>query len=377
MLNKMLKAVTAWLLALMLLCPVVQAERDAAWFDAVLHADGSLMYLLDDAQLSQIANLSSEEVHAIVEALFRAVAGVTEREEVQRWKNATAAEKETISAQNAAYRQQTLPLLMAVCQPGLPEEKAELSAPAEENVVSEEILYPSEAMAALAQNAQGQAFLAMLAPYGGTDDIRCVALAQAVFQRWLAEIDHDQLEKTNSHYVCWIYGPDSPIDYPIVQGSNNSYYLDHLFNRTSNPAGTLFMDYRGVSSLKDANTIVYGHHMRDGSMFHSLTEFDTEGYYDAHPFMLVVSKDTIWVVELFAGYVTDVRDVCYDLAISDEAEMIRVVTHAVEKSYFNAHVAVDCAADRLLTLSTCAYNFDNARCVVLGRLLPAWQRDAK
>lgn len=371
MLNRMLKKAAAWLLLLVLPCAgaLAEAPRDGSWFDAVLYADGSLMYLLEEASLAKIANLSSDEVHAIVEGMFRAVAGVTEKEEVRRWKNADPTKKTAISQNNAAYRQQTLAWLMAVCAPGLPVAK---TLPEEGEIT--EVQVPAEAIEALKQNALGQAYLEMLLPLGGTEDVRCLAAAQAVFQRWLAEIDHGKLEDTNGHYVCWIYAPDSPIDYPIVQCGNNSYYLDHLFNRTANPAGTLFMDYRSLASLRDPNTIIYGHHMRDGSMFHSLTQYDTEGYFDAHPYMLIMAPDAIWVVEVFAGYVTDSHDVCYDIAISDEADMQRVISHAAGKSYFKSHVDMDASADRVVTLSTCAYNFDNARCVVLGRLTQAWQK---
>ena len=171
----------------------------------------------------------------------------------------------------------------------------------------------------------------------------------------------------------WLYAPDTPIDYPVVKCRSNSYYLDRMFNRKQNPAGTLFIDMRNLPDFDDPNTLIYGHHMRDGSMFHSLTDYDAPGFYDAHPFMLAVSETEIYLIEVFAGYVTTSKDHCYDIAISDEQDMRAFVEEAQRKSDFASHVEIDCGADRLVTLSTCAYNFENARYVVIGRLATMWE----
>ena len=381
------------------------AEQGAAWYYPMLYVDGSLMHLLDDSQLEVIARLPSEEIHEIVEGMFLAAAGVEEWEEMQLWKGfRTQAEKDARSEENAAYRAETLPWLMAAYAPGnrpTPAPEAEAAAPTEAIRPTATPIpaptvtpaptatpapdatptpeptpawQPEDGMAAYAENEYGQAYLAMLAPLGGTDAESCIAVTQAVVQRWLAEIEHPRLEEINSHYEGWMYAPDTPIDYPLVQCGNNSYYLDHLFNRTSNPAGTLFMDYRNLPDFRDPNTLIYGHHMRDGSMFHSLTQYDTDGYFEAHPFMVFVDEDEIYVAEVFAGYLTDGSDHCYDIAISAEEDMRRFVTTAEKKSDFDSHVEIDCRKDHLVTLSTCAYNFDNARYVVICRLNQAWDR---
>ena len=81
------------------------------------------------------------------------------------------------------------------------------------------------------------------------------------------------------------------------------------------------------------------------------------------------------MVEVFAGYVTDSRDHCYTIALSDWKDMRNFTRAALKKSYFDAHVVFDWLRDHMVTLSTCAYNFDNARCVVIGRLDLAWERN--
>lgn len=302
--------------------------------------------------------LSSEEVHALVESLFLAAAGVKEWGELTLWKSLTAAEQEARGTENAAYRALTREWLLAA----LSAEDASADESAEPAITT------ADCYAALADNAFGAAYLAELVPLGGTDADSTLAVTRAVLRRWLDEIDPEKLRDINADYQCWIYAPDTPIDYPVVQCANNSYYLSRMFNRKSNPAGTLFMDYRNLPDFADPNTLIYGHHMRDGSMFESLTDYDAPGYFEAHPFMLIIREDAIDLVEVFAAYVTDSKDPCYDIALSDEADMCNFITHALDKSDFEANLDVDPAADRLVTLSTCAYVFDNARYVVIGRL---------
>ena len=331
---------------------------------------GSLLHLLTEEQLTMLAALPSEAVHAMVEALFTAAAGVTEREELALWKNLkTQSAREERSTANAAYRAKTLPWLMQAFAPG------NRLSDGVESSVPERAVFPAlaDSMETLRGNPQGQAYLALAASYGAADAEGCMAVTQAVVQRWLAEIDHEQLAGINGDYQFWLYGAGTPIDYPVVQCGNNSYYMDRMFNRKANKAGTLFVDYRNLPDFADPNTLIYGHHMRDSSMFHSLTDYESRGFYEAHPWMLAVRADEILLIEIFAGYVTDGRDHCYDIALSDETDMREFVAAVKEKSNFDAHVEIDCARDHLVTLSTCAYNFENARYVVIGRLVTMWE----
>ena len=406
-----------WLICLLALLLTLSAAaeeaplRDERWFYPMLYVPQSRMHLLTDAQLKTIAQLPSEEIHALVEEMFLAATGVEEKAEIALWKTLRKQdEKDARSMENAAYRVQTLPWLIEAYAPGNRPEYLEDAAPmtvrptatpvpapnatpvptpvptatpAPEHTpeptttVEPEIVYTVEdSYAAFGENPFGQAYLTRLEALGGTDLDSAIGVMQAVIQRWLAEIDHGDLEAINSDYQLWLYAPATPIDYPVAQCRNNSYYLDHLLNRKSNRAGTLFIDYRNLPDLKDPNTLIYGHHMRDSSMFHSLTDFETPGFFQAHPFMVAVLEKEIYVIEIFSGYVTDSRDHCYDLAISDEADMVAFVEKSERKSNFDAYVDIDCRKDRLVTLSTCAYNFENARYVAIGRLDLAWKKDS-
>ena len=382
-----MKRLTAMLLALLL--PAAALAGEGAWFYPALTLPHSEMQLLTDDQLDGIAALPSKEIHALVEAMFLAAAGVEEHAELKLWKTfRTEAEKEARSAENAAYRARTLPWLKAAFAPGNPAAEAEpaairpaptpepTAAPLTQATAAEDqatMWTAEDGVAAFRDNVYGQQYLAQLETLGGTDARRCLAVTQAVVWRWLAELEHDRLAEANPHYQLWLYAPGMPIDYPVVQCSDNSYYLDRLFNRKKNPAGTLFIDCRNLPELQDPNTLIYGHHMRDGSMFHSLTDYESRGFYEAHPWMVAVRADEILLIEVFAGYVTDGRDHCYDIDLFDEDDMGEFVAAAREKSNFDAHVEIDCARDHLVTLSTCAYNFENARYVVIGRLVTMWE----
>lgn len=89
----------------------------------------------------------------------------------------------------------------------------------------------------------------------------------------------------------------------MAQGEDNSYYLKHLYDGTANKVGCLFIDYENAEDFSDNNTIIYGHNMRDGSMFSTLVEYKAQAYYDEHPEMYLVTPEGGYVVEVFSAFV--------------------------------------------------------------------------
>lgn len=226
-----------------------------------------------------------------------------------------------------------------------------------------------DSFAAFAETQAGQEYLARLESMGGTDMDSCMAVTRSLCEAWMAEVDHAMLSEMNGDYRCWLYAPGTQIDYPIVQCGDNSHYLKRLLNGERNSAGTLFIDYRNLPDFQDPNTLIYGHHMRNDSMFGTLTDYAKQAYYEEHPVMLVMAEKEIFLLEIFAGYTTSDRDHCYDIAISDEEDMAAFIDEAVRKSDFVSGVQVR-TTDRLVTLSTCAYTFEAARYVLIGRIVP-------
>ena len=97
-----------------------------------------------------------------------------------------------------------------------------------------------------------------------------------------ATVDFQALKKINSDIIAWIRIPDTKIDYPIVQGKNNAYYLKHMFQKTEHAAGSIFLDVDNEADFSNRKSILYGHNMKDGSMFQGLHRFQEESYLKEH-----------------------------------------------------------------------------------------------
>lgn len=167
--------------------------------------------------------------------------------------------------------------------------------------------------------------------------------------------------------IGWLYCEDTPINYPVAQGYDNNQYLRHLLNGTYNTAGTLFADYRNGEIGVDHNFVIFGHNMNNETMFGSIVKYKNQEYYDAHPSLYYFMADHIYRIELIAGYVTAVQSDAYTINFETEEEFRSYVNGAIKKSTFKSNVEYE-AGNRIVTLSTCSYEFSNARYVVIGVL---------
>ncbi|MCR5608806.1 MAG: class B sortase [Lachnospiraceae bacterium] len=183
------------------------------------------------------------------------------------------------------------------------------------------------------------------------------------------EVNFDKLKDVNEDIIGWIYSYDTAINYPIVQGEDNDYYLKHLFNKKSNKAGSIFMDAINNRDFTDDNTMIYGHHMNNGSMFASLSNYKSQSYYEAHPYIYIVTPDKDYRIEVFSGYVTDFDSEAYTVTFADDESKEDFIKKVKKKSSFKSKVEVS-AEDYLITLSTCDYTYKNARYAVHGKLVP-------
>lgn len=321
--------------------------------------------------------LPAEEAAAFVAQMFRAAAGVTFEGEWDYREGMTLEQRLARNGECADYRAQTMPWLLYALTP-YPDPEATPApsptpSPAPAPDAEPEIVYTTtDSWAAFLTTEPGTEFLERLAALGGADEESALEISRRVTQEWMAQVDHAMLRGMNPDYLLWIYAPGTQIDYPVVQDEGNDYYLDHLFNGDRNAGGTLFADYRNLPDFLDPNTVLYGHHMRNDSMFGTLTDYEDQEYYEANPYLLVFSEKEIALLEVFAGYTTDSSDHCYTLAISGEEAMNYFVRKAEEKSDFNTEAAIT-PDDRLVTLSTCAYDFENARYVVLTKMTSVWK----
>lgn len=180
-------------------------------------------------------------------------------------------------------------------------------------------------------------------------------------------VDFEALAVINPDIVGWLYCEGTPLNYPIVQGEDNDYYLDHLFDGTVHASGCPFLDYRVPDDFTGAHSIVYGHHMKDGSLFASLCNYEEQDYYNEHPRLLLITPERVFAVELFAGYATSVEANAWTLTFDGEDARNAWIEEALAVSAFVSDVR-PAASESILTLSTCSYVFDDARFVVHGVL---------
>ena len=339
----------------------------------------------EEASADKIESMTREDIGAFVEALFTAAAGTVEEKETAARNDLSKEGREARNEENALYRAKTLPWLIEVFRPEkedteepTPSAVPETTPPPEEKSspepAEEPVYTAADSYEAFSLREEGQAYLALLAGLGAMDQESCLQASRQVCARWMAQVDHDRLLEMNRDYICWLYAPDTQVDYPVVQGADNQKYLKVLFNGKANSSGTLFMDYRNLPDFQDPNTLIFGHHMRNGSMFGDLTHYEKQSYFEAHPFLLVLARKKILLLQVFAGYTTSADDPCYDIAISDEKEMAYFISQAGWKSDFRSGVKMK-NTDRLVTLSTCAYAFQNARYILMGKIVPVWQAE--
>ncbi len=182
------------------------------------------------------------------------------------------------------------------------------------------------------------------------------------------KVDFGSLQKTNPDIVGWLYCEGTVINYPVVQGKDNSYYLKHLYNGTKNASGTLFIDYRNGKGFSDENTVVYGHHMKNGSMFASLVNYRSQSYYDKHPVLYFLTPSNNYRIELFSGYICGSTSSAFERQIKPETNFTSHLVSATKKSDFKSSISVT-SVDRIVTLSTCTYEYENARYVVHGKIV--------
>ena len=177
------------------------------------------------------------------------------------------------------------------------------------------------------------------------------------------KVDFERLTSKYPDVVGYIYGAYTGINYPIVQSSSNDYYIDHDLDGNVNNNGSIFMEYLNSSDFSDHNTLVYGHNMKSGLMFAHLTNYKNQSYYNAHPYFYIYTPTQDYKLNLYAGFVCEHDDEVYALSLSQSQ-----LAGLAERSTFKSNIGVP--TGNIMTLSTCSYEFDDARYVVVGELVP-------
>ena len=190
---------------------------------------------------------------------------------------------------------------------------------------------------------------------------------QVIYYGESPQVDFAALRSKNSDVIGWIYGPGTVINYPVVKGTDNEFYLTHMFDGRENKCGSIFMDSLNEADFSNANSILHGHHMKNGTMFASLMKYESQSYYDSHPVFWLTTPEKSYRVEIFSGFVTSVDSEVWQLSFATEEEHQKWLDKMVADSAFESEIKPS-VNDHILTLSTCSYEYDDARFVVLGIL---------
>lgn len=181
-------------------------------------------------------------------------------------------------------------------------------------------------------------------------------------------IDFDELRAINPDVVGWIYSEDTPINYPVLQGETNEEYIHHTIEKQYNSSGSIFMDSFNDPALTDYNTVLYGHHMKNGSMFASIRKYSKQEYADEHPVIWYLTPERNYRLTVFAGFVDSPDSEIYRLFL-DRIELELYLDKARKRNNFvqseEAAMLGDSDIAHIMVLSTCDYSYDNARYVLV------------
>ncbi len=182
------------------------------------------------------------------------------------------------------------------------------------------------------------------------------------------KVNFDELLKQNPDTKAWIKREDIGLNYPVMQAKDNDYYLYRLFNGEYSKNGSLFIDYRNENPFKDFLTIIYGHHMKDGSMFAPIMKYRAQDFYDKHKKLHFYTPEQNYNLVIVAAAYIDASASQYKFYFN-EAEKASYV------EWLKSHSVIDTGEeitteDHLVMLSTCVDASSDNRFVVYGKLVP-------
>ena len=185
-------------------------------------------------------------------------------------------------------------------------------------------------------------------------------------------VDFDELKKQNSDIYAWINIPGTSVDYPVLRcEDDNSYYLNHTVDKKKSIYGSIYTENYNGADFADFNTVVYGHNMKNGTMFGTLKKYRDKTFFEENRYINVYMPGRIMKYEIFAAYVWDNRHILLSLDFDNEDICEAYIDMIFSTRKMNANIKSDLPVtkdDRIITLSTCTGN-DDERYLVQGVLI--------
>lgn len=186
---------------------------------------------------------------------------------------------------------------------------------------------------------------------------------------YTGELDWDSLIAQNSDVRAWVYLDGTIINYPIVRGSDNSFYLTHMFNKAYSGAGTFFMDANAPDNFETFNTVVYGHHMRDGSMLALIEKYYSQEFYEEHKQLELITPNAKYHLKVIGFELVYSTSDAYNYNFSNDKEKQALLDFTAKNNIINTSDQAT-VKDKLVTFSTCAYEANGDRYVLVTKMVP-------
>lgn len=211
---------------------------------------------------------------------------------------------------------------------------------------------------------------------GATEEVSGTEDNAVKIYEGLPDVDFKALKETNTDICAWIYIPGTQVDYPVLcreetQNPYDDYYLQHTVEKASGLPGAIYMEPCNATDFSDANTVLYGHNMKNGTMFGSLHEFENDAFFDEHENVYVVTPGKTFVYRIYAAVTYSDRHIMGSYDFDSPADFERFADSLREgrsmTDLFREELEVTAGA-KLLTLSTCIKGEDDKRFLVVAVL---------
>lgn len=175
-------------------------------------------------------------------------------------------------------------------------------------------------------------------------------------------IDFEALQAQNPDIVAWIQIPGTQINYPIVQAKDNSYYLHRDVERKKSSSGAIFLDYADHSDFSSLHNVIYGHHMKNGSMFKDISRYKDQAYLDRHAEILLYTPKRTIHLKALAAVCTSPDAIRRKTDFESGEEFSSYIQQMIKKA--KASRPIEGTLSRLYSFVTCSYEFENARTIL-------------
>lgn len=173
----------------------------------------------------------------------------------------------------------------------------------------------------------------------------------------ISYVDLPAIREKNTDVVGWIYIPGTKVNYPLLHGKSNKSYIKHNYLKNWQESGSIFIEAANSGDLSDAHTIIYGHRMKNGSMFGNLGKYTKESFRNSHPYVYILNTNMLWEkYEIYSEYTAEITDGTYSIFARSGKGYDEFVKLTMDKNEYSGTKAPE--GEKLITLSTCTNNLD-------------------